>query len=374
MVVSGLIFSIFGCASDTADKKTSRKDKPLTFEQIEKSDITDFINSETLYDAGLEKVWENDLAIAKKEYLESISIEGGYLYALSNRNFLFSLNRNKGNILFSKEITQPGLPVLGFRKHEENVMTVAGNRLMVVSPITGEVKETFSEDYTISCLPARNGGYYYIGATDGILRAVGVKDKIGIHNITGRYNSEIVSVFFHKTYGVIFATKAGNIVFANNVLLSKLWDFTVSEGLSVPVSIKGDYLYAIADDSKLYKISLANGSLQWKTPVGLPEDKKPVVGNRNVYQLTEDKEVIAVDKNSGKIVWKLENAKGALNEINGKSYIASNGGLKIIDSATGEIKRELILDKNCIYGVNLDDELVYIADRVGNICCVKPIK
>jgi outer membrane protein assembly factor BamB len=264
--------------------------------------------------------------------------------------------------------------VLGFKKQKSEVMTVAGNQMMMLSPVTGEVKDTFAEDYTITCLPALNGGYYYIGGDDGIIRAVGVKDKVGIHDMTGEFNSEIISIFYHDNYGVIFATKAGSIVSANKVLLSKLWDFSVSEGLSVPVSLEGDYLYAIGNDAKLYRISLADGSLDWKTPVGMPEDHKPVVGEKNVYHLTEDKELTAVDKSSGKIVWQLENAKTAVNEINGKSYIASNGGLKVIDSATGEIERELLLDKNCIYGVNLDDELIYIADRIGNICCIKPIK
>jgi outer membrane protein assembly factor BamB len=359
------VFLIAGCSNPNEGK--------LSFNEIITSDITDYISEQKLYSAGLGKLWENDLAILQDEQLKKIDITGDYIYALTNTNYLFSLNRKDGRIIFSNDLIDKELDVLGFRLYENEVFTVAGNRLLQLGAALGNVKSSILLDYTVSALPDRNEQYFYLGADDGIVRSIRVKDKIRVYEVTGEKSSPIISVFCNS-YGVIFANETGSIVCAGSGTLSKRWEFIIPQGLRQKVSLDGDSVYAIAEDAKLYRIALDNGELIWKKSIGGANGCSPTVGESNVYQVIEGGQLIAVDKQSGKILWQVTNAIKAVAEIRGKTYLACKDGLKVVDTQTGELLRELDLDLFTVYGVNMSDELIYIADTEGNICCVKPLK
>ncbi|HEW79469.1 MAG TPA: hypothetical protein ENH34_05865, partial [Phycisphaerales bacterium] len=76
--------------------------------------LSQWLVSPQLLAAGkLEILWQNELPIGKKESLEQLFILGNRIYALSDRNYMVSLNREKGNVIFSRFVAQTGFPVLG---------------------------------------------------------------------------------------------------------------------------------------------------------------------------------------------------------------------------------------------------------------------
>ena len=58
------------------------------------------VSPKLLEQAKLEILWENELPIKTGESLEQLDILGERIYALSNHNYLISLDRQKGNMIF----------------------------------------------------------------------------------------------------------------------------------------------------------------------------------------------------------------------------------------------------------------------------------
>ena len=54
--------------------------------------------------ANLKILWENKLPMKGSESLERLFILGNRIYALSDRNYMVCLNREKGNVIFSRSV------------------------------------------------------------------------------------------------------------------------------------------------------------------------------------------------------------------------------------------------------------------------------
>ena len=94
------------------------------------SDSGQLVSAELLRHAGLKAIWESDLPIKKTESLEQLVILGDRIYAISDRNYMTSVNKENGKRVFAKVFAPPGAPITGLKLYGDELLSVAGSKVL----------------------------------------------------------------------------------------------------------------------------------------------------------------------------------------------------------------------------------------------------
>ncbi|MGA1979898.1 MAG: PQQ-binding-like beta-propeller repeat protein [Sedimentisphaerales bacterium] len=345
-------------------------------------DLQHLVSPELLKQAELEILWENKLPIRAGESLEQLFIPfdcaqgrlGNRIYGLSSQNFMVSMNREKGNVIFSRSIAEAGLPVVGLGLYKDELFSVAGNKLVEIDAGSGEERGDKRLKFGVACPAARNGSYFYVGGTDRRVHTLRSKDKIQVFEAAAEDDSVITSIVADEN-SVIFATKAGDVISITPDKSERLWQFNAAEGIAWPIVRDAESLFVASGDTNVYRIDARTGKLIWKYQTAAKLEKGPRVTERIVYQYVRDEGLVAIDKESHERIWQLAEGVDLLAEADGKSYVITKAGtLVVMDSKKAKQLCSVDLAGVSRYATNVADSRIYIADKSGRIACLQPIK
>jgi hypothetical protein len=334
------------------------------------------VSREALKPAELEILWETKLPIETGESLERLFILDNRIYGLSSHNYLVSMNREKGNVIFSRPISGADFPVIGFGLYENELFSVAGNRLIELDSDSGEELSSKQLMLGVTCPVARNKLYFYVAETDNRIHALRSKDKVQVFEVAAEDGSTITSIAADDN-SVVFATRAGDIVSITPDKSVLLWKFKAIAGGSIaqPIVKEAESVFASSRDTNIYRFGAKKGEVIWKYQMGAMLEKGPEVTEKIVYQYARNEGLSAIDKENGKLLWRLQEGIDLLAEGVGKSYVITNmKTLAVMDNK--KVKQICTIDLPNVsrYAVNVIDSKIYIADKNGRIACLQPIK
>ena len=323
---------------------------------------------------NLEIVWQKELPIKKGEKLKQLIILDGRIYGLSDKNYIFSLNRANGNPIFSKPLTRLALPVLGVGLYDNELFSIIGNRLVEIEPDSGKQLSSTGLKIGVTCPVARNGLFYYVGGTDRRLHTMRVKDKVEVFNVAAENESMISSIIADEDF-IVFTTDAGNVISISSDRAKKRWQFDTAGGVIDPIVRDGKWLFISSRDTSVYKVDITTRALGFKYSTGTVLDTGPIVGRKVVYQNVREKGLVAIDKQSGKLIWRLPQGLGLLTESGTKAYVLTrNGTLVVMDNEKAKELYSFNFADISKYVSNVADSKIYIADDRGKIACLQPVK
>ncbi|MHC4259553.1 MAG: outer membrane protein assembly factor BamB family protein, partial [Planctomycetota bacterium] len=329
------------------------------------------ISPELLAQADLEIVWEDKLPIARGEQLERLSIVGDRIYALSSHNYMFSLDRNKGNVKFSGSLAPAALTVLGLDVYEGELITLIGNRLVEISAEFGTELRSKGLDFGVTCPAARNSTHFYLGGADKRLRVLRAKDKVNLFEVA--VDENITSIIADDRL-VVFATEGGSVTAMAPDKPLQLWQFNAGDGIVGPVVRDGETLYVVSKDTYIYKLDVREGTVPlWKHQTGAILDISARVASESVYQYVPYKGLSAIDKDSGKLIWQLPEGLDLLAEANKRAYVITDHG-KLVVMDNNKAKRLYSIDPETVskYASNTTDSRIYVGDDTGRVVCLRP--
>ena len=212
------------------------------------------ISPELLKHAKLKMLWDNELPIKKDESLDRLLIFGNRIYAVSDRNFMLSLNQKNGKIIFGKNIEPAGLPITGVKLYNNELIYVSSNsKLVQINAQSGIVLKTTDIGFSISCPVARNSTYFYLAGTDNRLHVIHAENKVQAFEVAAENESMITSVTADENF-VLFATAAGNIISIAPNLPQRLWQFDASKAIAGPIVREGMSLFFASKDTNVYRV------------------------------------------------------------------------------------------------------------------------
>ena len=332
------------------------------------------VSPELLEAANLKILWENKLPMKGSESLERLFILGNRIYALSDRNYLVSLNREKGHVIFSRSVAELGFPVVGLELYKGELFSIIGNELVEINPEFGTERSTKRLAFGIVCPAARNSSYFYLGGVDRRMRVLRAEDKVQVSEAAAENDSMITSIVADESF-VIFATDAGNVISITPDGLMEQWQFAAADGIAWPIVRKGNSLFFASKDTNVYRINVRTGRLVWKYQTAAILEEGPRVSERVVYQYVRDKGLAAIDRNNGELIWQLTEDVDLLAEADGKAYVITNTGkLVVMDNKKGKQLYSVNFAGVSRYAANMVDSKIYIADESGRIACLKPVE
>ena len=330
------------------------------------------VSSDLLSKAGLQTQWQITLPVKEKETVDRLFVFDKYLCVLTDKNYFFCIDRDKGLVQFGLALSVSGLPICRPCFYENNFYFLVGNQLLIIDPAARAVIKKKNFDTIGSgygCGMAKNSQYLYLAGANNRLYAILLDDDILRFTATADNNSPINSVLATDNI-IIFGTDRGNVVAMETDQAVKVWQYDLSGPLSAALVMDENFVYAAGLDTKCCKLNAFTGLPAWPAPfyAGEPLKTAPVIGKTVVYLPAGGNGLYALDKQAGKELWNLPRGIAALCESKTNSYVLSAPGiLSIMDNTEGKELMSLNFSRVSRWAVNMTDSRIYVADERGAI-------
>lgn len=336
------------------------------------------VSPELLKHANLKILWEDKLPIKKSETLDRLLILDNRIYAISDRNYMVSMNRENGNRIFSRIVAPAGLPITGLKLYGDELVYVWGSKLVELDVGTGAELKVKDVGFGIACPAARNSSFFYISGVDRRLHAFRADDWVNIFEVAAENESMITSILADET-AVVFATDAGNIICIASNEAKYLWQFDASDAVVGQIVGEGMSLFFASKDTNIYRVDIVGlpqrRQLAWKYQTDGVLEKTPRITQQVVYQYVRGKGVTAIDKETGSFMWLVPGGIDLLAQANSKAYvITKDKTLVVMDNTTAKKLYSVNFAQVSRHAANIVDEKIYIADKRGRIVCLQPVE
>jgi outer membrane protein assembly factor BamB len=325
--------------------------------------------------ANLKPVWQQALPMKKGEKLEPMVILGDRLYIRTDRNYMWSLDRTKGSMVFSRSISPHGTPVLGLTSYANRLITVIGNQLVELDEATGDERRVSDLELSIVAPVVRNSQFFYVSAADRRLHVLRARDLVQIFEVAAGNDSLITSVLADDNL-VVFGTSKGNVIAFMPDAPRKLWQFDAPEPLAGPVVRDNNSFYFASTDTNVYRVDAVDVtavSLLWKYQTEAVLDCPPRLTGGFVYQYAYGRGLTAIVKQTGQAAWSLPEGVDLLAEAGNKAYVLTgHRTLAVMDNATGRRICSVNFAPVVYHAANTTDARIYVADETGRIICLEP--
>lgn len=282
------------------------------------------------------KIWKKRLKALNKDD-NSVAMKGAGLAEFNQENLCH--NRVWRRILPGYDNRQRAM-AQGFRAPIRIAPTVGANRVFV---------QTF--DNTLIALNAESGEEIWKITND-------FENTTLVGGASPAYNPDLDVVIAAFSNGELRAFKAstGTPLWVD-LLVSKKRTNSLSNITAIKANpvIDGDRVYAVGYNSILAAIDLRTGARVWEKELG--SNNQPWIAGDYLYVLTNDFDLLAFEKNSGKIVWntsipygdELEDRSGVFGSgpllaENRLIVATSNGYVFAVSPYTGEILSYISID------------------------------
>lgn len=335
------------------------------------------LSPELLEHARLKTVWQQTLPVKPGEKFDVITLLGDRLYLRSDRNYMWSLDAARGDVIFSRSVSHENVPVLGLAGYGDRIISVVGNQLTECSNITGTEQRVADLELSIVAPPVRNEQFFYIAAADRRLHALRAHDLVRIFKVAAEDDSLITTVVAEDNL-VVFGTSEGDVVAIMADAPKKLWQFKAPEAVVGSIVRDGNSFYFACKDTNVYRIDMTEtmrAGMTWKFQTESVLDRSPLVTDGFVYQYAPGRGLTAIDKQEGRAIWSLSEGLDLLAESDGKAYvITKNRTLVVMDSTTGK----KLYSVNCAsvigHASNTQSARMYIVDGRGRVACLEPTR
>ncbi len=346
------------------------------------------IDPQLLSAAGMEEVWHNQLPMkpatmkkswwifnrqtAPAEDLKRLYVLGNRVYALSDRNYFMSLNRNAGNLIFSRNLAPANFAVRGMDLYGNEIVSVIANQIVEIDPELGSEKKVSELPYGVVGKAARNSNYFYIAGTDNYLHVMQAQDKLPLFQVRADDDSTITTINAADDF-VVFGTNSGLIQAMEPGQRKGLWNFKAGAAVAGNIVRHNNSIYFASEDTNIYKLNGTTGELVWKYQAGAILEVEPLVTDNAVYQYAGDKGLAAVGIESGQLIWQVDTGVDLLSESTGKAHVITDEGkMVVMDNRTGKRVETVNFAGVGVYATNMQDSKIYVAGNDGLVACIKP--
>lgn len=326
---------------------------------------------------NLAAVWQATLPVRADEGLDMLAVLDDRLYIRSGQNYVWSLDRHSGDVIFGRSIAPAGFPILGWDVYEDRIITVIDNQVIELNADTGARERVTDLDLSIIAPVVRNSEFFYVSASDRRLHLFQASNMVERLKVSADNDSLITSVLAGEDM-VVFATDLGNLVAMQPDAPVKLWQFDAPQAVAGHVVREGNSFFFANKDTSVYRVdAVAPGQagLLWRYQTEAVLDRKPRVTTTTVYQYAPGRGVTAIGRQSGEALWTLPEGVDLLAESGNRAYVFTQyRTLVVMDNTSGQRLYWVNFADVSDYAANVLDAKLYVADQSGRILCAQPTR
>lgn len=219
-------------------------------------------------------------------------------------------------------------------------------------------------------------------STGYVVQSVGLNTPItsNLIAVKGEYSGQ-------QTTGIVFGTSEGDLYFYEAGTFEMIWENHSAKGVinSKPLFINNRIIYP-SGDGYLYCVDASSGIINWKWKIGNERSSyssgDPVSDGRNVFFVSSDKDLYAIDLMLGRTVWKRDydtfESIGLSQDKKNILIKSRNDYIFKVSASDGRLKQKIKADfgedylRNTPLTVNNNylfccrNGFIYLADDKGN--------
>jgi len=330
------------------------------------------VSAGLLKEVGLQADWQTKLPLKKTERPRRMIVFQRYLYVLTDRNYLFCVDREDGKLRFQLRLAPAGLEILEPQYYDGLIIFTIGSEISSLDPNSGTIKsrKRFKNIGKGAVYPVkRNSKHLFIAGLDKRIHAIVADEYWEEFAVTADNDSLINSIVVDEDF-VVFSTVSGNIIRTLAEAPKKLWQRDIPGTISAPITRDGGWIYVGSDNNKLYKLEIETGRSGWAVPfhAGDRLSTAAVAGKNVIYQYAGHNGLYAVDKETGQMLWQVPGGIGLLTEKGERAYVfAEPGMLAGFNNNTGRKLFSLDLPGVSAFATNTVDSTIYLGDNSGRL-------
>lgn len=227
------------------------------------------------------------------------------------------------------------------------------------------------------------GELVYAGGYDGKVYAYTIDTGASrwIYPRSGNLGAVIIGGTVVNQDRLYFCTAKGVIYALDAVNGDYVWDYEIGEDIWATPVISGETLYIGTFDKNLYAIDVNTGKEKWQQPfeTGGPIISTPVVYDNTVYVASFDRHIYALDEEDGELLWQYTGVDGGEDGPekwfwaspvihNGNIYAANmDGKVYVLDAGSGSFITAIDLGSAISSTPVVVGDEVFIATEEGKI-------
>lgn len=320
--------------------------------------------------AGLSLSWQGSIALRGDEKISEMWKVDDKLFVLTNKNYFYSINDADGQIFFGIQIAPKGLPVYKPEMIGDELLMLAANKILVIDPVIGSIKGSYDPGFTSVCRPVKKDENLLMIGSDKRIHLVRYSDKLRLGNITADDGSSITSVIATDN-SAFMATENGAVICFDIGLKRKYWHFDTEDAITADLVYNDGSVFASSEDTKLYNLSAADGSVNWIFMAGRPLSSSARIGDDVVYQFAKYKGLYGIDAASGDKLWVVGDGLDVLADKDGKGFVfTSNDTIDVMDNINKKKLYSINVTGVDNFVTNSPDNKIYLADGMGRVACL----
>ena len=301
------------------------------------------------------------------------------MFLMSDSGDVTAFDANTGKTHWLNRVGSSSSPGIGLGANAKYVAVVKGSVLYCLEASTG--KELWSKKcrYSVGSSPAVSDEHIAVPLTDGRLELFSLEnDGLGSHALialgegTAQPLVTAASVSWPTTRGEL------NVMMRNNNGRSISYRLRSDDAIVSEATTDGKNLYVGSLDGFLYAINEVRGSVRWEISLGVGISQSPVSLGEFVYAISDDDKLFKVVADTGEPAPGWENPMEKISRYLGASeknlyLLDSRGTLAVVNRDSKSIVSSTPVGQIDLVLNNYKSDRLYIASKSGAVQCLREV-
>ena len=304
------------------------------------------------------------------------------IYAMSNRGEIAALDADSGKTQWVHSIRQLGLnrlPGIGLGVNKSYVAAVLGSTVYCLEASTG--KELWSKPckYSVGSSPAVTDTRIMVPLTDGRLEVFPIESKgIGSHALMASGEGTAQPLVTATT--ISWPTGEGqlNVMMRDNAKHAISYRLLSDDAIVASPTFSKGTLFVGSLDGFLYAIDEDRGNTLWEISLGVGIPDSPVPLGDYVFAVSNDYRLYKVDAATGQLAKGWEKPLTGVKKFAGASeqnlYVLDrSGNLLTIDRSSKSVTSRVPVGRADLILNNYQTDRIYLATETGVVQCLREV-
>ncbi|HWL10307.1 MAG TPA: PQQ-binding-like beta-propeller repeat protein [Planctomicrobium sp.] len=343
-------------------------------------------NENELNRQGLTMSWWGQAAVrSSQERVTFFTADEQNVYVQSTSGVLTSFQGESGRRLWAQLIGSPNQHGFAATSGDDDVLIALGMKVYAFNKVSGVPRWELTLPSPPSTSPKEDERFLYVGTVDGMMRAYDVQKirslakkamlpqwtnraELWTYKMMAPSNSTPIPV----ENDVVFASERGNIYRKTGEPNKLLFNIEMKVPLSAPITYSRDYVFAADVRSRLSCNSIHDGSPLWTFSSGAPVRMQPRVVGKQIFVAPLNAGLFALNITTGLILWKQPLATDVVAVTDTRVYASDpNKNLLILDRNSGKLLGQLRMTEFSVRVHNDRTDRIYLATPGGTVVALR---
>jgi len=325
--------------------------------------------------AQADKLVKTYAVLGKQATVRTFSEPVIYVVAVAKNGVITAIDGESGELLWQNSVPRADLPILGPGVSDDYVVVLNGNSFYALELKTGNLVNNARLAFTPVATPTALETRVIVPSTQGRLVGYSI-DNPNIAPVVlrgGTENRDGVAGSLDREY--LAWVSQGSMFLVRNENVPKMWSkVNLGEPVdSKPVATPQGFVFVSSYGTVIHATTSRTGSYLWRANLGMPVSQTPVVSNKQVFVLSDDGRLVALDLTTGAHSWDshVGHVEAVLSIGKEHLYVKNDHGhLNRLRLSDGKVDGVSNVPVDVAIPNNVSDRL-FLATRDGHLSCLR---